>query len=202
VDGVRLGLGALALFGAACRGAQADPTSGDDAAEAPLGPDEPRHGIDVPPEWTELPAVGHAAAGAARAAAPGVEAHGHAWGDPARGCYLAIVEVHGLRPDSIDHLRRELERSLTGRLDLGEWTSTPDAEDRAVLGASFSWRGPHAGDPRISGSFRAYLALDSRRIAHARAATCFYNEREPTLCDDACAPLLVMLTPLEPPSPP
>ncbi|MCB9561423.1 MAG: hypothetical protein H6709_15465 [Kofleriaceae bacterium] len=187
MDGREL-IAALAAVAAApaCRGAVAAP-AGDAAVEP--SHDEPAHGIDVPATWRELPAIAEAAVDAAREVLAGATVHAHAWGEPARGCYLAVIDLHGQRRDTIAVVERELEAALGDAAEVTEWTTSPDAEDRAELGARFS-----AG--RMRGQLRVRLQLDGRRLPHALAAACFYNDRQPELCDDTCAPLLAMLEPL------
>jgi hypothetical protein len=197
VDGVRL-TAAAAAFAVGCGGAEADPGRRDAAAAAPAH--EPRHGIDVPAAWRELPAAAAAAITAARGVlGDGSDVHAHAWGEPALGCYLAIVEARGAARGAIDTIAAELEAALTepGGVEITEWLSSPDAEDRSEIHARFT-----RGSPPIRGQLRAELVLDSRRIPHAVAAACFYNDRHPAACDHACTPLLTMLARLEPPPPP
>jgi len=180
-----------ALAAAGCKGAAADRAAGDAGVWSP----EPRHGIDVPAGWKELPEVAAAAVTAARSALEGVDVHGHAWGEPSRGCYLAIVELHGRRRDTIANLEKELAASLGEGTEITGWTTSPDAEDASEIDGRFR-------TATMTGQVHAYLVLDRRRIPHALAAACFYNDREPAVCENACTPLLAMLAPLaSPPSP-
>ena len=189
MDDARLILAALALA-CGCRGAEAEPQTRE--VPAPTGPDEPRHGIDVPAAWQELPAVAEAATAAARAVIEGVDVHAHAWGEPSRGCYLAVVGLTGQRSDSIPNVVKGLQVAVAEGVDVEEWTSTPDAEDHAELGARFVGKG-------MTGQLRVSLVLDARRIPRALAAACFYNDRQPGVCENACTPLLAMMKLLEPP---
>jgi hypothetical protein len=179
----------LALIG--CRGAAA--ATSDDASVATI--DEPNHGIDVPADWKELPSIGDAATAAAKQVlGADAEVHAHAWGEPSRGCYLAIVDAAGTQRDTTRNLVAQLEAALTAHVELTEWTASPDAEDTAEINARFV-----AEAAGMTGLARATMALDRRKLPHAVAAACFYNDRQPALCDNACAPLLAMLQPLLPP---
>jgi hypothetical protein len=185
------GRGLIFVLGlaAACRGARAD----NAAPAADVDPDlEPRHGIDVPSDWRELPEVGASATAAARALlGEDAKVHAHAWGEPSRGCYLAIVEAFGARKDRIVDVATELQNGLGTALELTEWTSSPDSEDQSEIEARFRGQAPAAQG--MSGLFRVHLALDAQKFPHAVAAACFYNDRQPALCEDACVPLLAML---------
>jgi hypothetical protein len=183
---------ALALFaivGAACRGAHADGA----APTGDLDPDvEPRHGIDVPADWRELPEVGVAATAAARELlGADAKVHAHAWGEPSRGCYLTIVEAFGARKDRIVDVATELQSSLGSALEVSDWTASPDSEDVSEIQARFRGVAPAAHG--VSGLFHIHLALDADKFPHAVAAACFYNDRQPALCENACVPLLAML---------
>lgn len=187
MDGLRLAL----LLLAACRGAAAAP--GHDAAVRPA--DEPRHGIDVPSDWKELPTIGAAATAAARQVlGDGAEVHTHAWGEPSRGCYLAIVDATGVKADTTRNLEEQLQAALAGHVELTEWTAAPDNDTTAEINARFTARASG-----MTGLARVVMALDKNKLPHAVAAACFYNDRAPALCDNACAPLLAMLEPLPPP---
>lgn len=188
-------LGALAALALACRGAEAQRPPDDGAASAapPLAADEPGHGIDVPHDWRELPAIADAAVAASRATLD-ADVHAHAWGEPSRGCYLAVVAIDGRVADTTAAVVRELEAALRGGLDLGEWTTSADAEDRAEVAATFTRGG-------MTGELRAHVVRDGRRIPHVIGAACFYNDRQPSVCDHACTPLLAMLASPEPPTP-
>jgi len=194
VDGRGLALALVALVG--CRGAAAASAEDAAAAAAPdLRPDEPRHGIDMPPDWKELPVIADAATAAAtRVLGADAEVHAHAWGEPSRGCYLAIVDATGTERDTTRNLVAQLQTALAARVELTEWTASPDAEDTAEINARFQ-----AKPAGMTGLVRATMALDRHKLPRAVAAACFYNDRQPALCDNACAPLLAMLQPLLPP---
>lgn len=182
------GLILLALVG--CRGAAAA-----DFDAGVVAQDEPRHGIDVPAEWKELPTIGDAATAAALAVlGKDAKVHTHAWGEPSRGCYLAIVDATGTLRDTTRNLVAQLQTALAGHLELTEWTASPDNDTTAEINARFVSKA--AG---MTGLARAVMALDNRKLPHAVAAACFYNDRQPAVCDNACAPLLAMLEPLSSP---
>jgi hypothetical protein len=187
VDGRGLIVAAIA-GSAACRGALAD-----NAVVADIDPAvEPRHGIDVPDDWRELPEVGSAAVAAARALlGEDANVHAHAWGEPSRGCYLAVVEAFGARKDRIIDVAGELQNALGASLEVTEWTASPDAETASEIQARFTGMAPAAHG--MSGLFHVHLALDAEKFPHAVAAACFYNDRQPALCENACVPLLAML---------
>jgi len=190
VDGDRVALVCALVAAAACRGAEAQ--RGD---EPPTGP-EPGHGVDVPTGWTEQPAIAEAAVAAAKQAlAPDAAVHAHAWAEPARGCYLAIVEAHGTRREDLLKVIEQLQAGL-GDIELADWTTSPDAEDQAEINARFTTTVGDAPSVAMAGRIRVHLARDRQRFPHAVAAACFYNDRQPAACDDACAPLLSMLEPL------
>ena len=180
---------AAALAG--CQGASAESTPADLPAWSP----EPRHGIDLPAEWKELPEVSATAVTAARNVLGDAHVHAHAWGEPSRGCYLAVVELHGKRRDSIPGLKKELEAAVGEGVELTAWTTSPDAEDSSQIEARFTGKG-------MTGQLRAQLMLDRRQVPHALAAACFYNDREPATCENACTPLLAMLAPMQAPPEP
>lgn len=182
-----------AAVAAGCQGASAESTAG--GGEPPAWSPEPRHGIDVPADWKELPDVAAASVTAARNLLDGVAAHGHAWGEPSRGCYLAVVELHGRRRDSIATLKKELQAAVGEGVELTSWTTSPDAEDSSEIEARFTGKD-------LTGQLRIQLILDRQRIPHAVAAACFYNDREPATCENACTPLLAMLAPLQAPPEP
>jgi len=179
----------IALAAIGCRGAAGEST----AQGAPaIGGGEPKHGIDVPATWKELPAIAEAMRGGSRGVIGDAEVHAHAWGETARGCYLAVVAIDGNRRDSVAGVIKHLQAALDADLEIGEWTSTPDAEDHAEVGARFTGSG-------MTGQLRASIVLDGRRIPHTLTAACFYNDRQPGVCENACTPLLAMMSPLEPP---
>jgi hypothetical protein len=180
-----------AAAAAACQGASADSPPAPQPAWSP----EPRHGIDVPADWKELPEVAATAVTAARGVLDDATVHAHAWGEPSRGCYLAVVELHGKRRDSIATLKKELQASVGEGVELTDWTTSPDAEDSSQVEARFTGKG-------LTGQLRVQLILDRQRIPHALAAACFYNDREPATCENACTPLLAMLAPLAAPPEP
>jgi hypothetical protein len=171
---------------AACRGAHAD-----HQASSVLPAEEPSHGIDVPADWKELPDVGSAAVAAAREIlGEDADVHAHAWGETSRGCYLAIVEAHGARKDRLVDVADQLQAALGDAIEVKDWTTSPDAEDRSEIGARFT-------SADATGLLRAHLVLDGSKLPHAVAAACFYNDRQPAVCESACAPLLAMLAALE-----
>lgn len=182
----------LAVAAAAgCKGASAEAT----AQEGPAWSPEPRHGLDLPRDWEELPEVAESAVHAALEVLDGVGVHAHAWGEPSRGCYLAVVELHGKRRDTIAGLKKELEAALGDRVELASWTTSPDSEDTSEITARFTGEA-------VRGQLHAHLVLDGQRIPHALAAACFYNDRQPTACENTCTPLLAMLAPLQAPPEP
>ncbi len=179
----------LILALAACRGAAA---SGEPHDAAVIVTDEPRHGIDVPADWKELPTIGDAATETAIAIL-GKDAvvHTHAWGEPARGCYLTIVDATGVLRDTTRNFLTELQTALTAQVDVQEWSTSPDNEDTAEVNARFT-----AVAAGMTGRARVVMAVDRRKVPHAVAAACFYNDRQPAVCDNACVPLLAQLEPL------
>jgi hypothetical protein len=176
---------ALSLVG--CRGAAAADDRDAAPAAAPAA-HAPGHGIDVPAGWRELPAIADAAVAAATKIVDDAEVHAHAWGETSRGCYLAIVELVGSRRDTIPKLKRELQAALEASAELANWTTSPDNENDAEITTKFT-----AG--RLKGAAHVHLAVDGLRMPRALAAACFYNERQPEVCEGACAPLLTMLAP-------
>lgn len=164
----------------------------------PTGP-EPGHGLDPPRDWAEAPTIAAAAEAAARAALPdGATVHAHAWAEPSRGCYLAIVEAHAGSGRSPRDLVEQLQAGLGG-LELSEWRAEADGEALGAVETRFARApgGDGAAPARpLRGRLRALLAVDARQRAHGVAAACFHDDREPTRCDDACVPLLAMLQPL------
>jgi hypothetical protein len=90
---------------------------------------------------------------------------GHLWGDPARGCYAAIVEVPGGASAT------ELAAAITGA---GIATHDVVAGD-GTLALAFS-------RPPYDGRLRSELAKDGKLTARA----CFWNTREPATCEAMC----------------
>lgn len=189
-DGRLIVLAAAALVG--CRGAAAadDRDAGARRVTTRSAADhaQPGHGIDVPRTWRAMPAIADAAVDAARKVVDDADVHAHAWGEPARGCYLAIVELRGARRDTIAGLERDLQAALEAGAELAEWTTSPDSEDASQLTTRFT-----AGAFR--GRAQVQLTVDGRGMPRALAAACFYNDRHPEACDGACVPLLAMLAP-------
>ena len=153
-------LGGVLALGA-CRASEAGPSSG----------------LSPPAGWKPLPELASAASDAAKHA--GVTIDGaEAWGEPARGCYGAWLGVHG-GTGSPAALADAMLATIPPELAVTDVTRPSASGDTGVLTLSFA-RAPYTG--RV----RAQLA----RSGLISIVACFWNAREPSACEAACAPLL------------
>jgi hypothetical protein len=168
----------LALL-AACDGASAQPTPPAPVAAADV---QPALRKALPATWIELPEVARAATTAA-AAVEGVALAAAAWGDPAFGCYVLALDLRGARRDRLQVVVDRLGWHLDAQAAMHEWKPpTAQAEPADVTG-----RMTVGG---LTGAFRGVLSVDARSLPRAGLAACFYNDREPRECEQACAALL------------
>jgi hypothetical protein len=151
-------------FGA-CRASQADTGSG----------------LTPPQGWRALPTLAQAARDAAKRATLAVDG-AEAWGEPSRGCYAAWIALRGTGavpeamaqqlvtglsadPSLIGIVIRDVEKPAAGA-------------QSGVLALKFQ-RALYSGRLRASlGSNGAIAAL-----------ACFWNQREPVACEQACIEL-------------
>ncbi len=92
-----------------------------------------------------------------------------AWGEPAIGCYALHLVVHG-GPSNADHIADGLKRANV--------TVTELAKPEGALSFAFS-RAPYHGRLRATSGSGSTAAL-----------ACFWNQREPVVCEAACTTLL------------
>jgi len=139
-------------------------------------------GITPPEGWRALPSLAQAAAEAARTAhvtLDGVEA----WGETSRGCYAAWFALRG-SGGAPDAMAQQLVASLSADpalfgIVLRDVQKPAPGGKTGVMILAFE-RGLYRG------TVRASLATDGKIAALA----CFWNQREPAACEQACAPLL------------
>ncbi len=165
--------GLLLLAAVACRGAEAQPALG-----APTY-------VAIPDGWRSLPEVAAAGAAAAGVIAGGrAITHLETWGDPGLGCFVTIVEVASTRAVEVAEIADQLRAALTTTLAIDDWAATagPNVEVSGTVA-----RG------RMRGRVRGRLIAAASGTVHATVAACFYNDREPARCQDACGRLLATL---------
>jgi len=174
-----------ALVAAACTGAEAQqaPLAGLDrdagAATAP-----PTY-VTIPAGWQVLPEVGATGVAAARATVRSrATTRAQTWGDPGLGCFVTIVDVTGARPTQLAEVAEELRGVLAATLAVEDW-STGGGPSIEVGGA--------ISKGSMRGRVRARLVAEPSGVPHAAVAACFYNQREPARCQDACTRVLATL---------
>ncbi|HEU4729292.1 MAG TPA: hypothetical protein VFT22_15430 [Kofleriaceae bacterium] len=135
----------------------------------------------MPPGWKPLPAIAaavQAAVGPGGAAIDVVDA----WGAPAIGCYAVRVALHGGTQDA---------RALADQV-LGGFAATAATGPRAISVSAIAK--PTTPDgvlaftfdrPPYRGRVRAHLGA-----GRVRVLACFDNQREPAICEAACARVL------------
>jgi hypothetical protein len=157
---------ALLACVASCRASEADTNSG----------------LTPPADWKPLPSLATAARDAAkhdRITVDGAEA----WGETARGCYAAWVALRG-GGGAPDAMAEQLVRSLSAEpalvgLVVRDVVKPAGGAASGVLSLSFE-------RALYRGKLRASLAKDGTIAALA----CFWNQREPVACEQACTALL------------
>lgn len=176
-------LGALVLGALAACEARAQ---GQDHP-APPGPPpapEPPPPVAIPAGWGPIAAAGEAGLAAARAANAERRVDVRTWGETGLGCFVTVVEAHGVRVEPLAKIAAALETTLGGLLTVEGWTfvdgPTAEVTARVTRGA-------------MRGAVRGRLAADPTGLPHAAVAACFYNEREPVRCQAACTELLASL---------
>lgn len=142
----------------------------------------PGSGITAPAGWQALPTVAKAAGAAAKAS--GITVDGtEAWGETARGCYAMWIALHGggRTPDVMADqlvLSVKSEPALLGLL-VHDVVKPAAGAKSGVLTLGFE-RGVYRG------MLRASLVADG----HIAALACFWNQREPAACEEACKNLV------------
>jgi len=136
-------------------------------------------GLAAPIGWQPLPPLAAAARQAAGVTVLGSEA----WADTTRGCYASWLAMRGAGA-APDRLAEQLLKSITGEPTLAGVTVRdvvkPSAgADNGVLAFGFE-RGVYRG------KVRAMLARDGKVVALA----CFWNQREPAACEQACTHMI------------
>jgi hypothetical protein len=174
-----IAVAALAITAlAACdgpRAAAAQPTP----RVAPMQPDLR---AAMPAGWVPLPGLAHAASAAA-VEVRGATVVAAAWGDAAAGCYLLALDVRGTERDKLDAVVQKLGWHLDAQAAMHAWTTPPGPVDPAEVTGRLTVGG-------LTGALRAVVSFDARSLPRAGLAACFYNDREPTGCEQACAALL------------
>lgn len=154
---------------AACQASEATPVSGGSGLTAPAG-------------WQALPLVAKAAGDAAKASGISVDGT-EAWGETARGCYAMWIALHGggRAPDAMADqlvLSVKSEPALLGLL-VHDVAKPAAGAKSGVLSLGFE-RGVYRG------MLHASLVSDG----HIAALACFWNQREPAACEEACKNLV------------
>ena len=139
----------------------------------------------LPTAWAPLPTIARAAAEAATAV-DGVNVAAAAWGDPAAGCYLAVIDLRGTRRDVVRLVIEKLGWHLDAVAAMHAWRPPTAPVDPAVVTGELT-----VGSS--TGSVRAVISSDARSLPRAGLAACFHNEREPAACQAVCARLLPQL---------
>jgi hypothetical protein len=163
---------------AACDGASAQPTPAPVAAADV----QPAVRAALPSTWIELPDVARAAITAA-AAVEGVTVASAAWGDPALGCYLLAIDLRGAGRDRLQVIVDRLGWHLDAQAAMHEWRPPAAQAEPADVTGRMTVGG-------LTGGFRGVVSVDARSLPRAGLAACFYNDREPGECEQACAALL------------
>lgn len=164
-------LAALAMLAlAACSASDAAPGSGSPppGVNPPFAP--PRAQLATPPAgWVPMPQLATAATGAIGGSTA------DAWGEPAMGCYAAIVtfSAKGKAGGIAKALRTQVESAVKVS-DVVEPAATAET---GVLAFAFE-KAPYRGRARVS--------ID----AGVTALACFWNDREPDACAAACTALI------------
>jgi hypothetical protein len=124
----------------------------------------PPPAIQPPPGWQPLADVATAASEAAKADGATVDSAA-AWGETAMGCYVVTLAVHGAgSPEAIGK-----ELAVAGVHDVAA------GSDSVAL--AFDKAGYH-------GKLRAHVGDSIDVVA------CYWNDREPEACANACAGML------------
>lgn len=147
------------------------------ASEADTG-----SGLTPPAGWQAMPSLASAAASAAKRDGITVD-RVEAWGEPARGCYAAWLSVRGSggAPDAI---ARQIVEGLSAEPALAgivvrDVTEPAAGAPSGVLALAFE-----------RGSYRGKLHVSVAKDGPLAALACFWNEREPAACEQACTGLL------------
>jgi hypothetical protein len=154
-----------AVIAIGCRASQADPGSG----------------LTPPPGWRALPSLAQAATDAAKQAALTVDG-AEAWGEPSRGCYAAWIAMRGTAT-APDLMAQQLVAGLS---------SEPALMGIVVRDVVKPAAGAQSGV--LSLSFERALYRGTLRATLASSGTisvlaCFWNQREPAACSQACTKL-------------
>jgi len=182
-DGLTAALAALGLAAAACDGASRSAEAQPAAIAA--GDVQPALRAAVPAGWIPLPAVARAADDAAKEIR-GASFASAAWGDPAAGCYVLAADVRGARRDRLTVIVDKLGWHLDAQAVMHEWQTPAGQPDPAEVTARMTVGG-------LTGGLRAVFSFDARSLPRAGLAACFYNDREPIECEQACAALLPLV---------
>lgn len=154
---------------AACQASEATPVSGGSGITAPAG-------------WHALPAVAKAAGDAAKAS--GITVDGtDAWGETSRGCYATWIALRGggAAPDAMADrlvLGIKSEPALLGVL-VHDVVKPAAGAKSGVLSFGFE-----------RGLYRGMLHASLVSNGHIAALACFWNQREPAACEEACKGLV------------
>jgi hypothetical protein len=152
----------------ACRASQADAGSGGS-------------GLTPPEGWRVLPTLAQAARDAAKRATLTVDG-AEAWGEPSRGCYAAWIALRGTGA-APDVMAQQLVAGLSADPSLlgiviRDVVKPAAGAQSGLLTLSFQ-------RALYSGTLRASLGSNGTIAALA----CFWNQREPVACEQACGKL-------------
>lgn len=139
-------------------------------------------GLTPPTGWQALPSLARAATEAAKRDGITVDAV-EAWGERARGCYAAWIALRG-GGGAPDAMAQQLVASLSADpalvgIAVRDVIKPEPGAASGVLSFGFE-RGLYRG------RLRATLASEGKIAALA----CFWNQREPVACEQACTTLI------------
>lgn len=155
---------------AACSPSDAAPGSGGPppGVNPPFAP--PRAQLATPPAgWVPLPQLATAATGVLAGATA------DAWGEPAMGCYAAIMTFTA--KGKAGSIARRLRAQAEAAVKLRDVVEPAASAETGVLAFGFD-KTPYRGRVRVT--------ID----AGVTALACFWNDREPVACEAACTGLL------------
>jgi hypothetical protein len=133
----------------------------------------------APKGWARDPALAKAASAAAGDPKAGIlVTASDAWSDPVRGCYALALDLHGAA-GPIDAAAEQLLAALGTEVAGTKLHDVvkPAVGERGTLALGFdAQRGYH-------GKLRAELV----KTGEVHALACVWNQREPKVCEAACA---------------
>lgn len=163
---------ALAAALVACSSSDAAPGAGGTPPGVNPPFAAPRAQLATPPAgWVPMPQLATAATGVLAKA----NATADAWGEPAMGCYAAIVTFAA--KGKAGALAKALRKQVEAAVKVSDVVEPAANAETGVLALTFE-KAPYRG--------RARVAID----AGVTALACFWNDREPVACEAACTALI------------